>query len=78
MSVTKTKPLLVTLALLLIASLAWADPKTYYRACCTDDPDRHGCGIGAWYETEEGAQQAGARHAEATSGHLWTIESVVR
>jgi hypothetical protein len=71
--------IVIAAALILTASVAAkAATLTYYRACCTDDPDRHGCGISGWYESEEEANAAGARHAQKTSGHAWTVESVTR
>lgn len=66
------------IALLLLAStsaVALAASGTFYRACCVEDPTRHGCS--AWFESEHGAQKAGAEHRQKTGGHDWTIESRV-
>ena len=72
--------LLLALVLLLstaIAALAAAD-RTFYRACCVDEPERHGCGISRWYLTAQEADDAGARHEEASDGHQWTIQTITR
>ena len=71
--------LAVALAVALSTCLAaYAATATYYRACCTDEPERHGCGISSWYSTAQDADDAGARHEQSTSGHEWTIETITR
>jgi hypothetical protein len=69
----------LTVAIVLSTCLAaLAANGTFYRACCVDEPERHGCGISNWYSTSEEADGAGARHEQATFGHQWTVETIVR
>ena len=73
-----TKILLALTFIMSTGALAFAADRTFYRACCTTDPERHGCGISSWYSSAGEADSAGARHEQATSGHDWTVETITR